>query len=197
VLNPSRHSTHQSSEASSPSPNYSISFSVAVSKLIKMIKHGLPFHRNSGAIKLTRFVFPRTQSSLFRSAAQQQVQAGVSPAPEPEYVPAYIVQDLLETGSHQIVAPKQYVQDLDGTMKHNGASTAQEVPVPVAETTTEPTTKLPAVPAYFRGVKFDPVPYWQKIGRWKDTTEKQFLSYRWGVRPMHLPPSQGIKLTTQ
>jgi lysine 2,3-aminomutase len=174
-----------------------MSSSVAVSKLIKMIEHGLPFHRNRGAIKSSRCVLPRTQSSLFRSVAQQQVQAGISRAPEPEYVPAHIVQDLLETVPHQTVAPIQYVQDLDGTMKHNGASTAQEASVPVTETTTEPTTKFPAVPAYFRGVKFDPVPYWQKIGRWKDTTEKQFLSYRWGVRPMHLPPGQSTKLIVQ
>lgn len=167
-----------------------MSSSVALSKLIKTIKHGLPFHRTNGAINLTTCVFPKTQSSLFRSAAQQQVQAGLSPAPEPEYIPAHIVQDLLETVSHQTVAPKPFVQDLDGTMKHSGASTAQEVPVPVAETTTGPTTKFAAVPAYFRGVKFDPVPYWQKIGRWKDITEKQFLSYRWGVCPMHLPSSQ-------
>lgn len=146
-----------------------------------MIKHGLPFHRTSGAINLTRCVSPKTQSSLFRSAAQQQVQAGLSPPPEPEYVPAHIVQDLLETVSHQAVAPKIFAQDLDGPMKHSGASTAQEVPLPVAETTTGPTTKFAAVPAYFRDVKFDPVPYWQKIGRWKDITEKQFLSYRWGT----------------
>lgn len=38
-----------------------------------------------------------------------------------------------------------------------------------------------AVPAYHRGSKFDRVPYWQKIPRWKDVTEKDFLSHRWGV----------------
>jgi lysine 2,3-aminomutase len=37
------------------------------------------------------------------------------------------------------------------------------------------------IPAYFRGTKFDRVPYWQKIGRWKDITEENFLSYRWSV----------------
>jgi hypothetical protein len=143
---------------------------------------------------LTKCVFPKTQSSLFRSAAQQQVQVGLSPAPapEPEYIPAHIVQDLLETASHQTVASNPFVQESDGTMKHSGASITQEVPVPVAETTTEPKTKFAAVPAYFRGVKFDRVPYWQKIGRWKDITEKQFLSYRWGVRAVHLPPTQSI-----
>lgn len=36
-------------------------------------------------------------------------------------------------------------------------------------------------PVYHRGTKFDRLPYWQKIGRWKDVSEQQFLSYRWNV----------------
>lgn len=37
------------------------------------------------------------------------------------------------------------------------------------------------IPAYFHSSKFDRVPYWQKIGRWKDVGENDFLSYRWNV----------------
>lgn len=40
---------------------------------------------------------------------------------------------------------------------------------------------LAAVPAYHRGLKYDRIPYWQKIPRWKDVEEKDFLSYRWNV----------------
>ncbi|KAL2070579.1 hypothetical protein VTL71DRAFT_13605 [Oculimacula yallundae] len=36
-------------------------------------------------------------------------------------------------------------------------------------------------PAYHMGSKFERVPYWQKIGRWKDVSEEQFLSYRWNT----------------
>jgi hypothetical protein len=36
-------------------------------------------------------------------------------------------------------------------------------------------------PLYHRGVLFDRVAYWQNIPRWKDVTEKQFLTYSWSV----------------
>lgn len=42
-------------------------------------------------------------------------------------------------------------------------------------------TQEEIVPLYYRGSKFDREPYWQKIGRWKDVTEEQFLSHRWNV----------------
>jgi hypothetical protein len=44
-----------------------------------------------------------------------------------------------------------------------------------------------AVPLYFRGSLFDKEPYWQKIGRWKDVPEEQFLSHRWNVSPTFFP----------
>lgn len=37
------------------------------------------------------------------------------------------------------------------------------------------------VPVYHRGAKFDRVPYWRTVSRWKDVTEEKFLSYRWQV----------------
>lgn len=36
-------------------------------------------------------------------------------------------------------------------------------------------------PLYFRGQKFDREPYWQKIPRWKDVSENDFLTYSWQV----------------
>jgi hypothetical protein len=41
-------------------------------------------------------------------------------------------------------------------------------------------------PLYYRDTKFDKEPYWQKIGRWKDITQEQFLSHRWNVRLLSL-----------
>jgi hypothetical protein len=38
-----------------------------------------------------------------------------------------------------------------------------------------------AVPLYDRKSKFDKEQYWQKIDRWKDVTQEQFLSHRWNV----------------
>lgn len=35
--------------------------------------------------------------------------------------------------------------------------------------------------AYYRDSKFERVPYWQSIRRWKDVAEREFLSYRWNV----------------
>jgi hypothetical protein len=34
-------------------------------------------------------------------------------------------------------------------------------------------------PLYFRGSKFAREPYWQKIGRWQNVTEKEFLTHSW------------------
>jgi hypothetical protein len=42
-------------------------------------------------------------------------------------------------------------------------------------------TQEPAIPLYHRGTKFDREPYWQKIGRWKEVTEKEFLTHSWQV----------------
>jgi hypothetical protein len=36
-------------------------------------------------------------------------------------------------------------------------------------------------PLYHRGSLFDRVAYWQNIPRWKDATEKEFLTYSWSV----------------
>jgi len=37
----------------------------------------------------------------------------------------------------------------------------------------------PSVPLYYHGNKFERVPYWQKIPRWKNVSEKDFLTYSW------------------
>jgi hypothetical protein len=41
--------------------------------------------------------------------------------------------------------------------------------------------KVPTVFPDHHGSKFERVPYWQNIPRWKNVTENQFLSYEWNV----------------
>jgi len=63
------------------------------------------------------------------------------------------------------------------------ASEAQILQKSVAPgvSTVEQDTENPVTPLYHQGNKFDRVPYWQKIPRWKDVTEKEWLSYEWQV----------------
>lgn len=75
-----------------------------------------------------------------------------------------------------IQPPTSSVQEIKSTIPP-----APEIPVENVLTSMDPVT----VPVYHRGSKFDRVPYWQDIPRWKEITEKQFLSYRWGVSLYH------------
>lgn len=50
-----------------------------------------------------------------------------------------------------------------------------------AEIHQSPWIETAVTPAYHIASKFDRVPYWQNIGRWKDVSEDQFLSYTWNV----------------
>jgi hypothetical protein len=45
----------------------------------------------------------------------------------------------------------------------------------------EALAKKAATPLYFQGSKFVREPYWQKIGRWQNVTEKEFLTHSWQV----------------
>jgi len=160
----------------------------ACSKLSGAVYHGLVLHRARSATKLSSWVFPATQSSLFRSAAQQQGQAGLARASEPVYFPEHIIQGLPQNITHPPVTSKASAQSVDDNLQKSGAVKLQEITKPVIETTlSESAIDTATVPAYHRGSKYDRVPYWQKIGRWKDITEKQFLSYRWGVSQIHTP----------
>lgn len=160
----------------------------ACSKLSGTINHGLVLHRTRSATKLSSCVFPITQSSMFRSAAQQQGQAGLARASEPVYFPEHIIQGLPQNITHPPVTSKASAQSVDDNLKKSGGVKLQEITKPVIETTSsESAIDTTTVPAYHRGSKYDRVPYWQKIGRWKDITEKQFLSYRWGVSQIHTP----------
>ncbi len=143
------------------------------SKLNLSIKHGLHFHRIHMALKVTHRDFSTSPVQVFRLSAVQHGQAGLARAPEREYLSEGTMQSFPENSIHHSVPPKTIPQHVDatklqGTLKPMGEESSS---ISVPDTTT----------AYYRSSKFDRVPYWQKIGRWKETTEKQFLSYRWGV----------------
>jgi lysine 2,3-aminomutase len=71
---------------------------------------------------------------------------------------------------------------LRSTLRDQESFDKSSVPQGAALGTEENTeTAISASPAYFRGSKFDRVPYWQKICRWRDVGEKEFLSYHWNT----------------
>jgi len=131
---------------------------------------------------LANYAFAATQTRLFRSAAQQQGQAGLARAPEPEYFSEHVLENLPEQVTHPSATPEALVHDEEAILQKNSISVLQETTKPVVETSAiEPVIDTSNVPAYQHGSKFDRVPYWQNIGRWKNVTEEKFLSYRWGV----------------
>jgi hypothetical protein len=146
------------------------------------IKHGVQFYRTHSATKLTSCFFPAAQTRSFRSVARQLGQAGLAGAREPAYFPEHIIQELPQDITHRPVTPKSSAQIVDDTLKRSSVTTLQEIKMPLIETALpESPLETTTVPAYHRGTQFDRDLYWQRIGRWKDVTEKQFLSYRWGV----------------
>ena len=64
----------------------------------------------------------------------------------------------------------------------SGDLVAPKTPAQTFEKTAEqPIAQEYAIPLHYRGKKFDREPYWQKIARWKDVSEKEFLTHRWQV----------------
>lgn len=69
---------------------------------------------------------------------------------------------------------QQIVQQEPSTLKETLNVPMEDISRPIIAT--ETVNSL-----YHQGESFDRIPYWQKIRRWKDVTEKQFLSYEWNV----------------
>jgi len=157
---------------------------LTASKLSRVVNHGLRFHQTRAAAKVASLGFHTSPTSSFRSATQQQGQAGLARAPEREYAPEPIMRDLPESIIQSTVTPQAPAQSVEDVLKSNGAAEGQKAPkqlVEKAQTRSESLVDPATIPAYHRGSKFERVPYWQKIRRWKSITENQFLSYRWGV----------------
>jgi len=152
------------------------------SRLRGVIKPGLSFPHERGPTKLARHAFTVIQTRLVRSTAQQQSQAGLARAPDAEYFSENIAQSLPQHVTQPAAIPEAILHHGQDILQKNSTNEVKEIAKAAFEpTTAETVVDTSNVPAYHHGSKFDRVPYWQNIERWKGVSEKQFLSYAWGV----------------
>jgi hypothetical protein len=119
---------------------------------------------------------PSIQARFFQPNVQPQGQAGLAQSPEVENSP---VKD-----ADQLIPPPL-------TSGLSGDASRAYPPPKYATRVSEPqhreeqmidnSPQKQEAPLYYRGSLFDRVAYWQNIPRWKDVTEKQFLTYNWSV----------------
>lgn len=148
-----------------------------------------PYSKGQSA-KAPRFASRLCTPRQFHSDIQRQGQAGLAPAPvEEDYSSSFTAsgrtipenstqKSRLQTEPHRI-----FEKPLD---YHRGSTQSfplRQVSKRLVESEdTSGTSALTAsIPLYHCSSKFDRLPYWQKIPRWKDVSEKQFLNYSWGV----------------
>jgi hypothetical protein len=105
----------------------------------------------------------------FQTISQRQGQTGLAESPR------YDVTQSQTPIPQARNTPTSHLSGFSPT-RHLAADTPEMV---VRETTIQGKV----VPLYYQGSKFDKEPYWQKIGRWKEVTQEQFLSHRWNVSP--------------
>ncbi len=122
-----------------------------------------------------------SQTREFQSAVKLRGQAGLAQVPEPDQVPDSFLLNNLQDGARQ--AELGQVVSHPTAEGSNSRQRIQSRPESMAEIPTTPQHVFASMPIleYHRGTKFDRVPYWRKISRWKDVTEKEFLSYEWSV----------------
>lgn len=126
----------------------------------------------------TLYCAPRKRSvRQFQSTARPSGQAGLAQLP---------VQDDFSIGMQygavrRLDHHREFDQPIENSSQPSQNQTAFAKQASNAEARDAFKEEPTPVPAYFRGTKFDRVPYWQKIGRWQNATEEQFLSYRWGT----------------
>jgi hypothetical protein len=103
----------------------------------------------------------------FQSFVQRQGQSALAEAPSYEHAPVFETSEELTRSQFPTTeAPSA-----------QPATTSKALNPDVYKIATQKNV----VPLYYRGSKFDKEPYWQKIDRWKDVTQEQFLSHRWNV----------------
>jgi len=138
------------------------------------VKSAIPSHatrRSMGSPTLTK---PTTPIRSFQSIGRSKEQAEPAEASTLEKLPR---QGLWET-------PLPFPMP---------ETTVSQSLVPQTQHTQYEASQSTALPIYHRGALFDREPYWQKIARWSDVSEKEFLSYRWQVRQNYL--SRRLRLT--
>ena len=140
--------------------------------------------------KAPRFTFRFRTPRQFHSNIRLQGQAGLARAPvEEDYsssftetgriIPENSTQNSrLQTEPHRIFEKRlDYHGGSMQTFPHRQISER----VVESEDTSGTSALTASIPLYHCGSKFDRLPYWQKIPRWNDVSEKQFLNYSWGV----------------
>lgn len=136
-------------------------------------------YNNRGAAKFSAFKVASAPRN-FQTFAQRQGQAGLAESPryDEQALEYGDTEELSRSQSPAPQAPSTPTSHPSGftPTPHVATKTLEAVP-------RETTTQEKFVPLYYQGSKFDKEPYWQKIGRWKEVTEEQFLSHRWNVSP--------------
>lgn len=137
------------------------------------------------------------QARSFRSATNRRGHAGLAHAPVQENIiydsmggtqlfpqTQTSIYDPIPSGrpAPPLVMPHEEVKGSRPASTHRIATEAQQH----SELNSTADVEAVATPAYHIGSKFNRTPYWQKIGRWKDIPEDQFLSYRWNVSEIFL-----------
>jgi hypothetical protein len=135
------------------------------------------------ARRSSRWTWPRPipsiQSRFFHPNVQLQGQAGLGQSPEAENSP---VKEGDNLGSPPLSsglpgdAPRAYARPKFATRSYLPRALD-----PQHEQMLDDSPKRQEAPLYHRGSLFDRVAYWQNIPRWKDATEKEFLTYSWSV----------------
>ncbi|KAE8449221.1 hypothetical protein EG329_008388 [Mollisiaceae sp. DMI_Dod_QoI] len=135
--------------------------------------------------KNPRRVLTIPQKRYFQLSAERMGSAGVAHAPMRQDPPDVVYDRYNDSprGTSIPVEPGRAVQVSDYTHGVQGSMSKASLPrvATLGREDSAQTTSTSANPAYYHGSKFDRVPYWQKIGRWKDVGEKEFLSYRWNT----------------
>ena len=134
-------------------------------------------HASRAVTRRSSFTTHKDFTRSFRSAGKQQGQPALAEKPTHiEFLPD---------------AP-QFPESTDNLVEkniiHSHASPARTLEREIREPHGNDATlemPSPTVPLYHRSSKFERVPYWQKIPRWSDVSEEQFLTYSWGVSHSH------------
>lgn len=131
-------------------------------------------------------IFSFKGSRAFRSSSQPSSQAGLTHATAQQGIDG-ILDGGMAFPLHRLTNITHHIQRKEKMVIHPPRIDSVRPKVAIDDdggfndTYVDSEIQSSPVPAYFRGSKFDRVPYWQKIGRWKDVSEEKWLSYSWGV----------------
>ena len=119
---------------------------------------------------------PSIQARFFQPNVQPQGQAGLAQSPEVENSP-------VKEGDKLVPPPLTSGLSGDAPRAYPRPKYATRVSEPQhrEEQMIDNSPPMQEAPLYHRGSLFDRAAYWQNIPRWKDVTEKQFLTYSWSV----------------